>query len=81
MQTTFPGTRQNEPERRLTPADLRERATITVDQAGAVLGLGRSGAYAAAGNGQIPTVRIGRRLVVPTAALLRMLGDEPRDAA
>lgn len=36
--------------------------------------LGRSAAYNAAERGDIPTIRIGRRLVVPTAALRRMLG-------
>lgn len=65
---------QTEP--RLAYDDLRGRATISVEEAGALLGIGRSGAYGAAGRGEIPTLRIGRRLVVPTARLLRMLGDE-----
>jgi hypothetical protein len=36
--------------------------------------LGRSGSYAAAKRGDIPTIRVGRRLVVPTARILSMLG-------
>lgn len=51
-------------------------ATITVEQAGKLLGLSRSSAYRAAARGEIPTIRIGRRLLVPTAKLLAMLGVE-----
>lgn len=53
--------------------DPRERPTLTVEQAGAFLGLGRSAAYAAVGRGEIPTIKFGRRIIVPTAALLRLL--------
>jgi Helix-turn-helix domain len=35
--------------------------------------LGRGAAYAAAASGEIPTIRIGRKLRVPIAALERML--------
>lgn len=48
--------------------------TITVERAGQLLGIGRNGAYEAARSGQLPVIRIGRRLVVPTARLLDMLG-------
>lgn len=41
---------------------------------GDILGLGRSATYDAAHRGEIPTIKLGRRLVVPTAALRRMLG-------
>ncbi len=41
--------------------------------AGRALSLGRSATYLAAGRGEIPTLRLGRRVVVPTAALRRML--------
>ncbi len=54
--------------------------TMTVQQAGQMLGVCRRTAYRAAERGQIPTIRIGRRLFVPTAKLLTMLGlDEPAD--
>ncbi len=55
--------------------------TISVDQAGEILGISRSSAYQAARTGEIPTIRIGRRLVVPTAALLRLLEFDNRPAA
>ncbi|WP_294981168.1 hypothetical protein [uncultured Microbacterium sp.] len=58
----------------LTMADLRDRATITIPEAGQVLGLGQSAAYSAATRGEIPTLALGRRKVVPVPALLRLLG-------
>lgn len=45
-------------------------ATLQVEEAGACLSLSRSSAYLAARVGVIPTVRVGRRLVVPTAVFL-----------
>lgn len=48
--------------------------TVSVERAGELLGISRRSAYRAAANGQLPTLRLGRRLVVPTAKLLRMLG-------
>ncbi len=60
--------------------------TLTVEQAGQMLGVCRRTAYRAAERGQIPTIRIGRRLFVPTAKLLTMLGldqspEEPQAPA
>jgi excisionase family DNA binding protein len=50
-----------------------ERKTVTVDEAAQVLGVSRNSAYAAAKRGEIPTVKIGRLLLVPIAALEKML--------
>ena len=50
-----------------------DRATLTIEEAAAVLGLGRSAAYEAARRGELPIIRIGRRLLVPRIALNRML--------
>lgn len=48
--------------------------TMTIwPEAGQALGLSRSATYDAANRGDIPTIRIGRRILVPTAALRRML--------
>jgi hypothetical protein len=65
-----------------------DRPTVTLwPMAGQALGLGRSATYAGAESGEIPTIRVGRRIVVPTAALRRMLqldefaGGESIDAA
>ncbi len=51
--------------------------TISVEQAADVLGVSRSSAYRAVKNDEIPTFRVGRRLLVPTAKLLAMLMGEP----
>jgi excisionase family DNA binding protein len=50
-----------------------ERPTLSVSETGKILGLSRQSAYNAATAGEIPTIRLGRRLVVPTAALRRLL--------
>jgi excisionase family DNA binding protein len=52
-----------------------ERLTYDVVEAGRLLGLGRNASYEAAKAGQIPTIRIGRRLLVPKAALDRLLNE------
>lgn len=50
-------------------------ATLSVEVAGELLGIGRSAAYAAARNGLIPAIRLGPKLMrVPKAALARLLG-------
>ena len=53
-----------------------ERKTLRVEEAAAMLGLSRNGAYAAVARGEIPTIRIGRKLLVPKPALDRMLAGE-----
>jgi excisionase family DNA binding protein len=50
-----------------------QRLTITIEEAGRLLGIGRNLAYAAAASGELPTVRLGRRLLVPREALNRLL--------
>jgi excisionase family DNA binding protein len=56
-------------------------ATMTIEAAGELLGLSRSSAYRAAARGELPTLRFGRRLLVPTRRLLDLLGfqDRPTD--
>jgi excisionase family DNA binding protein len=54
--------------------DPAERLVYTVPEAGRLLGLGRNAAYAAAQRGDIPTLRIGRLLLVPRFPFHRMLG-------
>ncbi|MGI8578630.1 MAG: helix-turn-helix domain-containing protein [Nocardioidaceae bacterium] len=54
--------------------DANERPTLTVwPEVAGILGLSKASAYAAVERGEIPALRIGRRLLVPTAALRRML--------
>lgn len=51
-------------------------ATMTVDDAARELGISRHTAYQCAKTGQIPTIRLGKRLVVPRARLEAMLRGE-----
>ena len=53
----------------------RKPVVYTVEQAGKLLSLGRSGAHEAVRRGDIPSIRIGRRILVPCAALERMLAE------
>jgi hypothetical protein len=48
--------------------------TLTIPEAGKTyFGLSRNGSYAAAKRGEIPTIKIGKLLRVPTRALEQML--------
>jgi excisionase family DNA binding protein len=48
--------------------------TISVVEAGKRLGLGKQASYDAAHRGELPVLRVGRRLLVPLAAFEAMLG-------
>jgi excisionase family DNA binding protein len=52
-----------------------DRKTYDVEEAGRLLGIGRNQAYEAAKRGQLPTIRIGKRILVPKNALDRLLND------
>lgn len=53
--------------------------TLTVEQAGQVLGVGRSTAYELVRSGDLRCIRLRRRIVVPVAHLAESLGVD-RDA-
>lgn len=46
---------------------------LTITEAASLLRISRNSAYEAARRGEIPTIRLGRRLLVPRAALERLL--------
>jgi excisionase family DNA binding protein len=58
-----------------------DRQTVTVEETAKRLGIGRNTAYDAVRRGDIPSIRIGRRVVVPVAVLERMLTGEATDAS
>lgn len=61
---------------------MAERLVYTIVEAGELLNLSERTAYDAAKRGDIPTIRIGARFVVPKAALEAMLaGADPRRVA
>lgn len=51
-----------------------ERLVFTVGEAGQLLGISRAFAYELVARGELPVIRLGRRIVVPKAALLAMVG-------
>lgn len=51
--------------------------TLTVEQTAKVLGIGRSTAYELVHTGDIPNLRLGRRIVVPVGKLAECLGMAP----
>lgn len=53
---------------------------LTVEEAAAVLRIGRTAAYDAARRGELPTIKLGRSLRVPRAVLDRMLGLETSES-
>jgi len=57
------------------------RATLTVEEAAQVVGLGRTAAYDAVKRGDLPSRRLNGRLLVPVPALLHWLGAAPAGAA
>jgi len=63
-------------EGRRVSSETVERRTYTIEEAGRLLGLSRNSAYARATDGSLPTIRFGRRLLVPKAALDRLLSGE-----
>lgn len=58
-----------------------ERPTLTVEEAGEHLGLGRSSAYEAVRRGELHVLRFGRAIRVPTAQLRVMLGIDAEPQA
>jgi excisionase family DNA binding protein len=50
-----------------------DRVVYAVPEAGALLGLSRNASYEAAKRGEIPTIKIGKLIMVPKAAFHMML--------
>jgi excisionase family DNA binding protein len=54
---------------------------LTVEQTAKVLGISRGLAFAAVRNGDIPSIRIGRRILVSRDALRSMVTGQTRELA
>jgi excisionase family DNA binding protein len=63
-----------------TAAPPDERIVISVEEAGAMLGISRGHAYQMAREGTIPCLRLGRRLVVVRHRLLALIEGENESA-
>jgi excisionase family DNA binding protein len=59
----------------VTTNETRESLVYSVPEAGRLLSLSRATSYMLANQGVIPTIRLGRRLVVPKIAIQRMLAE------
>lgn len=65
---------------KLAASNWRSRTTISVEEAASLVGISRSSAYEAARTGELPTLRIGRRFLVPVAKLRTLLGENEIEA-
>lgn len=69
-------TAQKQPKS-LSLEDLRRRATVSLPEAAALLGVSRPHMYVLAHRGEMPTLRLGNRWVVSAPLLLQMLLNPP----
>lgn len=60
---------------------MDEKITVTVEEAARLLGISRSLAYEMARAGQLPTLKFGRRLVVPRRALEGLIEESQKAAS
>ena len=71
------------PHQVTTARDPNEPLTLSVPAAAKILGVSRNSAYTAVHTGHIPSIRFGSRILIPRAALDRMIsqadGFESRD--
>jgi excisionase family DNA binding protein len=58
----------------LTDFLVDDRPTYTIDEAASLLGVSKSTAYECAHTGELPVLRLGRRLLVTRVTLLQLLG-------
>jgi excisionase family DNA binding protein len=58
-------------------AETSNRLVLSVAEAAELLGISRALAYELAARGELPTLRLGRRIVVPRVALLSLVGISP----
>jgi excisionase family DNA binding protein len=55
--------------------DVVDCATFTVEEAAKILGISRGLGYELVRNGELPSLKLGRRVVVPRRALDRLLAS------
>ena len=61
---------------KLVPSDANDRLVYTVHEAAQLLGISRAFAYELVARGELPVIRLGRRVLVPKLRL-RALVDLP----
>lgn len=60
---------------------MQERLTLKVEEAAEALGISRALAYELVARGEIPSLRLGRRIVVPRRGLEAMLAEAAGEPA
>ena len=60
---------------------MTKKITGTVDEAAKAAKISRNSAYEAVKNGEIPSKRFGKRIIVLWGPFMRMLGVEDEEAA
>lgn len=63
----------------ITLPDPKERATLTVDAVAEIVGVDRKTVYAAINSGELPCLRVGRRILVPTSWLAARITPDSDD--
>lgn len=63
----------------LTIAELRSRHTISIVEYACIIGVSKDTAYESAARGEFRVLRRGRRVLVPTVAVLAELGVDATD--
>ena len=54
---------------------MEEKVVLTVDECAAYLQISRPQAYLGVHNGDIPHIRVGKRILIPLAALSKLLDN------
>ena len=54
---------------------MEDKVVMTVSECAEYLSISRPSAYQAVKRGEIPTIRIGRRILVPVVALQKLLAN------
>ena len=54
---------------------MEAKLTLSIEEAAKILGIGRNLCYDRVKTGEIPVIKIGRRLLVPRRALEKLLED------
>lgn len=63
----------------MTDSEILQRTMLTPEEVARILRLSKNGCYTAVARGDIPSVRIGKKIMIPGASLRRMLGiDAPK---
>lgn len=57
-----------------------DRKAVSVVEAARILGIGRNLAYEGVARGEIPSIRVGGRILIPVAALNQMLAGAGANA-